>query len=179
MIKEKALVRIINGAHEGKSGRVASVYPDLGVALVECNESIGMVKVLIDDLLVIPSRENEEIKTEIPEGAKKITRSDFDRAVVRSSLLENKSNDPMQNLVGSMTGVIVGKVAADDIFKGQDAVVMTEDEFIFALWDACNPNHVSEIIDNKMTLYRCIDVSIAGMLNMRNVVRILFGPEND
>jgi hypothetical protein len=63
-IREKTLVKAIGGEYVGRQGRVSSVYPDVGIALVSFDDPIGLVKVSLSDLVEIRPQETEEPKTE-------------------------------------------------------------------------------------------------------------------
>lgn len=178
-IHENATVRVIDGSKKFETGKVAHVYDALGIAIVQF-ENGDLGKVALASLVEIEPQENREIKSEIPEGAKKISRADFDAAVDEAtvSVIGGNYRNPEAGLVGALVGSIVGRDAGDKIFKDQDVVVITEEDLVVALWDACNPKCVSASVDNRHSIVDCLDVSVAAILSLRKIGRILFGAEN-
>lgn len=177
-IRENATVKVVGGAHVGETGKVVRIYDDLGIALVALGtDSLG--KVFLYDMVEIRPQETEP-KTEIPEGAKKISRADFDNALIESNqyMMDRTSRNLMSGVIGTLTGTIVGADIADKIFKDQDVVVMTEDQLIAELWAGCSPEAVNESVGGQMGIGKAMDVSIAAIMNLRKIPGILFGGEN-
>jgi hypothetical protein len=177
-IRENATVKVIGGVYKDETGKVVRIYGNVGVALVQL-ENGDLVKVFLSELVEIRPQEAEP-KTEIPEGAKKISRADFDAALIESHqyMMERTFRNPMSGIIGGLTGTIVGADIADKIFKDQDVVVMTEDQFIAVLWAGCSPEAVNKSVGGKMYTRQAMDVSIAAIMNLRKIPSILFGAEN-
>lgn len=177
-VRENDRVQVVGDIFDGKVGTVKSVYNSLGMAVVKFDE--GVAKVPLSCLVKIKSQENAEPKTEIPEGAKKISRADFEVALIDSSqyMASRVSSHPLTAVIGSSIGTIVGANIADKIFKDQDVVVMTEDQFVAELWVNCNPKAVGEMIGNLMNLGNNMDVAIAAIMNLRKIPGILFEADN-
>mgnify|MGYP003298742051 CR=1 FL=1 len=177
-IRENSTVEVISGVYKGNTGKVVRIYGNVGVAVVQFNDgSLG--KVYTFEVTEILPKETEP-KTEIPEGAKKISRADFDAAIVEAthSVMTGNYRNPTAGIVGAVTGEVVGLDVADRIFKGEDVVVMTEEDLVVALWDGCNPKNVSASVGNLHPVVKCLDVSVAAILSLRKIGRILFGGEN-
>lgn len=176
-IRENATVNVIGGPYKDGTGKVIRIYESVGIALVQMdNGDLG--KVYLAELVEIRPQEAEP-KTEIPEGAKKISRASFDEAIKEATFsVADVGRNPMVGLMGAMTGVVVGQDVGDKIFKGQDVVVMTEEDFVVALWDGCNPKNVSASVGNLHSVTKCLDVSVAAILSLRKIARILFGADN-
>lgn len=167
----------------GVTGEVIQIYEFLVPMAVVKFENGVTAKVEVSNLRKVEAQENAEPKSEIPEGAKQITKADFEAALKRVTspdhVLGDNSRDPMGGLMRSITTMIVGKKVTDKIFENQNAVVMTEDEFISALWEACNPNSVAEAVEKKMSVRKCITVAMTAIISFEEIVEILFGGSND
>lgn len=176
-IRENATVKVISGPYKDDTGKVVRVYNNAGIALVQL-ESGNLGKVYLSELTEIRPQAIEP--KDILEGAKKISRTSFDEAVKEAtfSVMDGNYRNPMFGLMGTMIGALVGQDVGDKIFKGQDVVVMTEEDFVVALWDGCNPKHVSEMTDNRQSIVESLGVSVAAILSLRKIVRILFGADN-
>lgn len=168
----------------GLTGTVIQVYDFLvPMAIVKFENGIT-AKVEVSNLIKVEAQENQEAKLvtpEIPEGAKRITKSDFEAALmaVANPVGGMSERNPMAVFVGSMTAMIVGKNVAAKIFKDQDSVVMTEDQFTAALWDGCNPENVSESVGEKIPVSKCMRVSITAIISLENIVGVLFSDNSD
>ena len=165
----------------GQKGVVSRVYPvsrDEGVAVVSM-DSGETLKVRFDDLVKITvpeSKPAEPVEPEIPEGAKKIFKADFMRFI---GGIVGKADD-IREIVRSIAIGMAGSKICEKIFSDQDAVVMTEEEFISALWGASNPVFVSETVGGKMTARKTWSISLAAFSELRDFIPIVFGEsEND
>lgn len=178
-IRKNATVKVIGGFFEGREGKVIETHDFAGIALVSFDDNGGLGKVEIAQLVEIQPQESRivDVKIEIPEGAKKISRADFEDALQRV-FLSQRNNGNFSDFIGGMTAVLVGSNVATKIFEGQDVVVMTKDEFVVALWDGCNPKCVSDQIRGRQSVARSMDVSVAAILSLREIPDILFGADN-
>lgn len=180
-IQKNATVKAIGGFYDGRVGKVCSIFPEIDTAVVSFDDNGDVGKVSLSALVEIRPQETEP-KTEIPEGAKKISRADFDAAVEKITSPEKMmdfASNPMVGLTKILTAKIVGDFVRDKIFKDQDVVVMTEDEVILALWDACNPIAVNEMTTGGKTSNRkAVKVAITALISLEEIVDILFGAEN-
>ena len=179
-IHESTTVKVIEGLYAGKTGKVVHAYPSLGVAVVCFDDNGDVAKISLSSLVEIRLQENRETKSEIPEGAKEISRADFDAALIQATTvaMSQKIGDPSVGIMGAMTGAIVGEFIGSEIFKESDVVAMTEDQLITILWEGCSPERVSETVDKEMSLAKSASVSIAAFMVMKKIPRILFGAEN-
>lgn len=180
-IRENATVKVNAGYYAGKVGKVDRIYPSLNLAIISFTDDPIVAKVSLSALEVVKPQETaSEPKAEIPEGAKRISKTDFEEALAVATdprrMLEG--SDPMFNLSRILTAKIVGESVRDQIFKDQDSVVMTEDDFTVALWNASNPGAVAEKIKNKMSLSKTAKVSVVAFSTLMEITEILYAGEN-
>lgn len=181
-IRENATVKVIGGSFEGRTGKVVKIHDFAGIAVVSFDDNGDLGKVEIAHLVEIQPQESRivDVKIEIPEGAKKISRADFEAALAEitspEKMLKSDSN-PMGTIVQLMTAKIIGDSVRDKLFKDLDVVVMTEEEFISALWTACDPVTISESVKKGLLARSCIHVAITAMIGLEEIVGILFGDE--
>lgn len=170
--------------YNGKVAVVKRIYPDVipPIAFVEIEEDPTVaattgLKVPLADLVAIPDKP----KTEIPEGAREISKVDFEEALKSvtdpAAAFADTRLEPMGSLVKIMTAKIVGDNAKNEIFRDSDSVVMTEDQFVVTLWNACDPVTVAEQTGKKMSARKCMDVALTAFVSLRDIVSILFGED--
>ena len=176
-IKENDKVKVVVGTRYydilgNQIGRVLRTYDVAdGIAIVEFPEGMT-VKLSLEEVVKFESKPQE---TNIPEGAKLITRKAFDKAVIVSAY---DTMDP-KKFIGSLTGAIVGRNIGKKIFESEDAVYMTRDQYVGTLWDGCNPVILGASVDNQMSVDKCVHVSISAMLALENTIDILFGESEE
>lgn len=173
---------------KGQKGVVSRVYPvsrDEGVAVVNM-DSGETLKVRFDDLVkitVVETKPAEPVEPEIPEGAKRILKDDVKAFIVSlvdpSKLIFSEGGSGVRDLIRMLTVRIVCDMVVEKIFTDQDAVVMTEEEFISALWNACNPIAMSESIDKKMSPRRCREVALTSFMKLSEIVPTIFGESEE
>ncbi len=166
---------------KGKVATVKRIYTEVNppIAFVEIEEdpavanTVGL-KVPLADLVLIPA----EPKSEIPEGAREITKADFDAAV---DAVTDPNNLP-EGVAPSTTRIItllgnkiLGEDVRKDIFKDRDSVIMTEEEFTAALWNGCRPEVVANAAGNKTAWRGYAHASIGLMLSFEDMIPIFFG----
>lgn len=180
-------VRVIRAEGEqapliGAIGKVERIYSlatgDIAIVQILPDEMIAreiFVKLPVEYLEKVGSQTQE---TEIPEGAKKISEADFEAALEEltdpGKMLSGRSN-AMVGFTRLLTAKLVGDGVKAKIFKDQDIVVMTEEEFSAVLWDACNPVAVDEITGNKMGAAKTLKIAITAIITLEEIVGILFG----
>lgn len=180
-IREKTRVRVIAGFYEGKTGKINRTYPESGVAIVSFDENGDVGKVNLSDLIEIEAQP-EEKAPEIPEGAKQISRVDFDKAV--DDLVSPEriifSGGNAHATVAKLGAILASRrIVGDKIFNGATSVVMTEDEFVSALWIACDPRNMISGDKSCLSAHRMTKLAVATVIGLEEVVEILFGsPEN-
>lgn len=180
-IQKNATVKVIGGFYDGRVGKVCSIFPEIDTAVVSFDDNGDVGKVNLSALVEIQSQESKtvDVKIEIPEGAKKISRADFDAAIdkITSPKKMSRSN-PMSGFIAMLGGVLVSHTLREKIFKDQDVVVMTEDDFVVALWDACSPVEIARSAGNKHSVRDAMRMSITALISLEDMVDILFGAEN-
>ena len=175
-VKENSRVKVISGAYVGNTGKVMTVHDFLGVAIVSFDDG-NVGKCFFSELI-------EEVPAEeIPEGAKKISREDFNNALDKITNPKNISaEDPIDRmalLVRGITTKIIGENIAKSLFEDNTFVTMTESQFVDALWDSCNPNVVKEPVGKEMPLSHVAVVASTVVEQIMKIVPIIFGGEND
>lgn len=180
-IKENTLVKVISGFYKGETGKVSRVCADGAAAIVVFTNG-DMGKVYQSEIVEIGPQADQvvDVKIEIPEGAKKISRDDFDAALAEITSPEKmlaSSSDPLTALTRLMTAEIVGRSVRDKIIEDQ-VVVITKEGFISALWSACTPVEVAKTLDNKVSGDKAVKVAITALITLEPIVGILFGAEN-
>lgn len=184
-IRENMHVKIVNGFYAGKVGKVVSTFATINTATVSLDDNGEIVKVSLSDLIEILPQETKivSVDIEIPEGAKKISRADFEEALKEVTspdhVLGGKSRDPMGALMKTIATMVVAKRVTNEIFGDQDFIVMTEDEFISAIWSACNPNSVAAAVEKKMSTRKCITVAMMAISSFEEIVAIIFGEDRN
>lgn len=171
-IKENDRARVVGDIFDGKVGTVKSVYNSLGVAIVTFDE--GIAKVPLSCLV-----KEKEPESEIPEGAKRITKAEFMAALQKitspEAIFSGKSVDPIHALTDGLSAIIFGHKVASIIFEDKDVAVLTEDDLVGALWDACDPAVMSEEVNRKQSAFNCLLMSVSAVIVLRDLVTILFG----
>ncbi len=180
-VNDKVLISSENeviGAYNGEVATVKRIYPDVvpPIAYVEIEADLEArivgLKVPIADLAMI------EHTSEIPEGAREITKADFDEAV---NTVTDPGNIPegvtpsTARLITLMGNRILAEDVRKDIFKDRDSVIMTEDEFTAAIWNGCRPEIVANAAGNKTSWRNYAHMSIGLMLSFEDMIPILFG----
>ena len=177
MIKVNDRVKVVSCKHyldifKDRVGTVVRVYETISdpIAIVEFEDGVT-AKIPFETLLKVTTQQTEEAKSDIPEGAKRITEADYKKAVSESaSYFVAKSGA----FTRGMSGVITGAKIGDKLFESQDSVVMTKDEFIVTLWDGCSPMNIRDNTGGKMSIDRSLGVSISCIIALRKVADILF-----
>ena len=179
-IRENDIVKVITTepwfeAVKGMIGEVRAIH-ELGadnIAIVKFDDG-SFAKLPLDGLVKVTLKGDLEAEA-IPEGAKRITKADFEKALTESTIALMTGGDSMKYLLSSMTGTIVGSRIRDNLFKSEDVITLTEDQYIATIWDACSPESISNSIDNNMSVNRCIDVGVAAIIALKRTINILFG----
>lgn len=172
-IHENDTVKVLEGCFAGKIGKVISIYPIIGVAVVAL-DSGDVCKVALSSLAEI-QEPKKPVEPEIPEGAKQISKADFKAAIMEGML---KVMQISGSSLGAMTGVVIGDSILSAIFKESDVVVITKDQLIRAMWAGCSPEAARKIVNDKMPIGKLWEVSIMAVVTLRNIPEILFGGEN-
>ena len=81
--------------------------------------------------------------------------------------------NPLFGLLGGMSAMITGMKIADRIFKDQEVVTITEDQFTEAIWDYCSPAKLAE--SSNMSVRECMKVSLLSINALDDLIEIFFG----
>lgn len=183
-IQKNTIVKVIGGLYDGRVGKVVNTYPEIDFAVVSFEDNGDVGKVSLSSIVEVQPQADRivDVKIEIPEGAKKISRADFEAELKRVTSpthgLNDNSRDAMSNFLRSITTMLIGKKVTEKIFEDQDVIVVTEDGLISAIWSVCDPVSVCEMVDGKMSPRKCITVAMTAMIGFEEIVGILFGAEN-
>lgn len=159
-------------AANGKTGVIISSYnftPDnIAIVRLDDNETI---KIRMEDLIKLDAQTEQD--SEIPEGARPISKGEFEDAVDEVTKPENHPGgmdrkNPMVSLIGVLVGVIVGGKIAEKVFKDTEVITVTKDQLVGIIWDGCNPENMADLPGDNMT------TSIAAIMTLRNIVKIFF-----
>lgn len=178
--------------YKNKLATVKRIYHEATppVAFVEIDnlfifDDLVGLKVPLANLVVIESEnsdresENSDRESDIPEGAREITKEDFEEALMDITSLERgfseKKVSPVKSFFVKMTSMVLGRKIAEVIFEDQPSIIVTEEQFIEMLWDLCNPVSVSESIDKKMSVRKCVPISQTTIFDLLSLVPVFFG----
>lgn len=162
----------------GRIGTVIRMYEDIvpPMVIVKFADEVTIKVPLMYLEKVAPQ---EKSSNELLEGAKRISKVEFDSAVFEAIRPDGKVGaNPLISALDRLVGYVAGNTVSDKIFGDQEVVTMTEDQFVNALWDGCSPKNMSDCISGAMSLRRCVDVSIASIMSLRNLVKIFFPDES-
>ena len=178
-ICENMTIKVVGGFHNGRIGKVDRVYPGADCAIISFCDNGDVGKVPLAWIFEAQPQE-KPVEPEIPEGAKKITRSDFEELFHKCTLnsLYGRGN-PAGNLAKTAILLSTRERVCREIFGDQDSVVMTEIEFISAVWNALNPRNLIEMVETigKSPL-KPGKLSVAAYIGYEEIVGILFGGAN-
>ena len=179
-IQKNATVKAIGGFYDGRVGKVCSIFPEIDTAVVSFDDNGDVGKVSLSALVEIRPQETEP-KTEIPEGAKKISRADFDNAVdalVAPEKILFSGGNPMSIIAKVGSVMALRDHVRNEIFKDNDNVVMTEDDFVSVLWSACNPGVAAKLIPGVKPGRKLNKIAVGAFVSFDEILEILFGAEN-
>lgn len=179
-ICENATVKVIGGHYDGKTGKVISAFPPIDMAVVSFDDNGDVGKVSLSALVEIQVQK-KPVESEIPEGAKKISRADFDNAVdalVAPEKVLFSGGNPMATIAKIGSVMALRDHVRNEIFKGNDAVVMTEGEFVAVLWSACNPGVAAKLIPGVKPGRKLNKIAVGAFVSFDEIIEILFGADN-
>lgn len=182
-IQKNATVKAIAGVYDGRVGKVCNVYPEIDLAVVSFEDNGDIGKVSLSYLVEVQPQAEQivDVKIEIPEGAKKISRADFDAALAEITdpdKMFKSGHDALGVIIRGLIAKVVGDSVREKIFEDQEVVVITAETFTVALWDACNPVAVNKATTGGKTSDRkALKVAITAIITLEEMVDILFGEE--
>lgn len=181
-IRVNTPVKVIDGDYAGKTGKVIDIFATLGTAIVSFDDNGDVGKVSLSSLIEIQDQK-KPVEPEIPEGAKKISRADFMSALIKvtdpATILSDAVNpvDFLHATLEGMASITFGHKLAADLFKDTDVAVVTEDDFVRALWKTCDPTSVAKR-SREASAFDSLLMSVSSVIRLRDLVEILFGGEN-
>lgn len=163
----------VDRIHELATGRIAivKIIPDD----VNCYREI-VVKFPVENL------EKVEPEIEIPEGAKLISKEDFEGALKKITNPETvfaNADDPTHALFEGLATTLFGCKLMTILFNESDTVILTEDDFVRSLWDACNPAIGRNGVIPSVRAYDGLLMAVTSIIHLRHIVEILFGGSHD
>ena len=168
-IKVNDLVKVVANRYYpgtvGSIGKVIRIHDFASpVAIVEFSKCTA--KIPVEHL------EKVEVKSEIPEGAKQITREDFAAALNAitnpEAVISEESDDRFRDLLEGLAALAFGLKLSRTLFKDSDEVILTEDDFVSALWDACNPADEVKRTPN-VSAFDGLRVALASVVRLRGL----------
>lgn len=168
--------------NEVKRGTIKSTYSALEIAVIEFDDG-EVEKVGFDQLGIEPEtkvQKNREVKTESQEGAKVITEDQFIEAVnyVTSpkGMLGDKVDevDPSSVMIKGVVIKIIGMRIGKKLFQDKEEIEITKDQLEEVIKENTDPNELSKMIDNKMSMVRLLPISLLSALVLPELVHILF-----
>lgn len=180
-IRENATVKVINGFHEGKTGKVVKIHDYADIAVVSFDDNGDLGKVLLSELVEVQPQK-QAVEPEIPEGAKRITKKEFITAlekVVSPEAIFAGSADPLHAMLEGLSATLFGHKMAKTLFEDKDAVILTEDDLVGVLWNTCNPVTVVKEGGGKHSTFNALLMSTSSVIVLRDLVTILFDKERE
>lgn len=177
-IKVNDQVKVVSGSMAGHIGKVIRIYAlVVPVAIVEFSDRT--LKIPVEFLEKVEPQENQEAKNEIPEGAKRITKEEFFTALQKitspEAIFSGESVDPFHAMIEGVSALLFGHKVAKILFEDKDAVILTENDLVGALWNTCDPVAVVKEGDRKQSAFDALLMSVSSVIVLRDLVEILFG----
>ena len=182
-IKVNDRVKVVSGSMDGCTGKVIRIHDFIvPVAIVEFDGCTA--KIQVKDLEKVEPQENQEAKNGIPEGAKRITKDEYRDALQKitspEAIFSGGSADPTHALIEGLSAIVFGRKVEKILFKDKDAVILTEDDLVGVLWNACDPVAMVKEVNLKQSALGALLMSVSSVIVLRDLVTILFGvSEND
>lgn len=168
-IDDKVMIANPEGAlarFDGKTGTVERIYPEvippIAIVKFEDDETVAFsmsVKVPVENLIKVEI----EVKIEIPEGAKQITKAEFMDAITQVT-----KPDKIVEKVGEDKGMLVGIAClvsgiklAEKLFKETEVIVITKDQLLHEIAASAtdeDPKFMIVALMNSLILRGIVDV---------------------
>lgn len=166
-IRENSTVKVISGPYKDKTGKVVKIHDFAGIAIIHFDNNGGVGKVSLSIL--------EDTQAEIPEGAKQITKDEFRNAIQKitspEAIFSDDRVDHSQALIDGLSAIMFGIKMERILFEDKDSVILTENDLVGTLWNACSP---LEEINNKASALEGLYMSVASVIVLKDLVTILF-----
>lgn len=169
----------------GATGEVIRIYDlsrTIAAVKITPDETIAreiIIKLPVENLEKIGSQTQE---TEIPEGAKQISEADFKTAlkeITNPETVFSDVSDPIHAMLEGMAATLFGLKLANILFEDTDVVIVTENDFVRALWKACDPTAVADNAAIETSAFDGLLMAVSSVIRLRELVPILFGGSND
>lgn len=181
-VSTNTTVKIIGGFYRGATGKVVKIHSDFNLAIVAIDNTETIVKVSLSSLEAIEPQD-QNVSAEFLEGAKRITMGEFFEAVEKvvdpDRIFSDKSINPVAALTEGLAAITFAHTLSEILFSDKDVAIVTEDDLVGALWEACNPVKTSDKIRKSHSAYDCILVSLTAVSRLEEIVPALFGGAND
>lgn len=168
-VRENDRVQAVGGIHDGKVGTVKSVYDLIDMAIVDFDNDT-VAKVPLSYLVKIKSQENQGDNSEIPEGAKYITKTEFMEAiseVTKPDKLVETAGADKATIVG--LGVLMSGIKlTEKLFKDADIILITKNQLDHEIAASAMDE------DPKFMV-----VALVNSIILRGIVNILFSGDSD
>lgn len=170
-IRENAVVKVIGGLYDGKTGKVVKVHEYVDTAIVSFDDNGDVGKVSLSALVEVQPQADRivDVKIEIPEGAKKISRDEFMEAIAQvtrpGKLVERLGAD--RAMFAGLSTLALGLRVIERMFGEDEVIVITKDQLfseIAATMSSEKPEHMM--------------ITLACGLILRDIADIIFTDED-
>ena len=177
-----------NGSAElGRVGKITNIHElkNGDIAIVEFAD--GLEKIPLENLVKVKREPVEEPKdekteekteTEIPEGARKISKNEMTAALVKITSPDYlKSNLKVSgtSVFFGLTAVMVGHRIIDELYGDKDTVVITREDLMRILKDGLTLKKLSEDVGGRMDAACLTPVGITCAIVLKRLIPELFG----
>lgn len=198
--REDMRVTVTTADNELKKGTIKNVYDDIETAIVKfddgqtCKVPFSQIVVCIEpncqEMPESDIQETPEVKTEVQEGAKVITRDQFDEALgyltspegMLDGIPKDKADevDSLSLMLKGMTIMIVGSEIAEKLYQDKEEIEITKDQLREVITDGTNLEAIAKSINNEMSVTKVLPIALLSMLVLLKLVKIFFDDsEND
>ena len=131
-IRENSTVKVIGGLYDGKAGKVVKVHEYADIAVVSFDDNGDVGKVSLSALVEVQPQESRivDVKIEIPEGAKKISRAEFMDAITQvtkpDKIVERLGAE--KGMLAGLSALVMGMKLPERLFGEDEIIVITRDQ---------------------------------------------------
>lgn len=171
-IRENATVKVIGGLYDGKTGKVVKVHDYADIAVVSFDDNGDVGKVSLSALVEIQPQADQvvDVKIEIPEGAKKISRAEFMDAITQvtkpDKIVERLGAE--KGMLAGLNALVMGMKLTERLFGEDEIIVITRDQLFHEIAATVTDE------DPKFMI-----VAFACSLILRDIADILFTDGSD
>lgn len=192
--REDMRVVVIGEDNEIRKGTIKNVHDDIETAIVNMDDG-NVEKVKFANMGIVKEEnqsveETPEVKAEVQEGAKVITKDQFIEALsdvtspegMLEGIPKDKADevDPLSLMMKGMTVMIVGTEILEKLYQDKEEIEITKDQLHDVIKDCTNPVEVAKSTGGKMSVEKVLPISLLSVLVLTKLVKIFFDDsEND